>query len=70
MPENLFGSGGVRGLFDWFVDACLAVLVGALALTAAVWLLKAIWPALAIAAGCVVALLAIVVAVRWWRNRW
>ena len=59
--------GGGRGLLDWLVEACTAVLVGALALTAAVWLLEAIWPALVIVAGCVAGIALVVWGVRWWR---
>lgn len=63
-------GGGGGGMFGWLVDACVAVLVGALALTAAVWLLGAIWPALAIVAGCLAAIAVIFLGVRWWLGRW
>lgn len=69
MSEDL-PSRSVRGLFDWFIETCLAVLVGALALTAAVWLLEAIWPALVIVVGCIAGIALVVLGVRWWRSRW
>lgn len=68
--RDLPGGGRGGGVFSWLVDACMAVLAGALALTAAVWLLDAIWPALAIVAGCVAAIALVVVGVRWWSQRW
>lgn len=50
---------------DRLVGACVSVLVGALALYGAVWLLRAIWPELAIVALCGAA---IVGAIGWWRG--
>lgn len=54
----------------WFFETCMTVLIGALALTAAVWLFDTIWPALIIVAGCLVAIAGIVLLVRWWLGRW
>jgi asparagine N-glycosylation enzyme membrane subunit Stt3 len=51
---------------DRLVGACFSVLLGALALYAAVWLLQAIWPALLMVvfvASCIVGLVAL------WRMR-
>lgn len=67
---NHLPGGTGRGVLGWLVEACMAVLVGALALTAAVWLLEAIWPALVIVAGCVAGITVIVLGVRWWLGRW
>lgn len=70
MPMTSPSPGGGRGVVGWLLEACLAVLAGALALTAAVWLLEAIWPALAVVAGCIVGILLIWWGVRWWWGRW
>ena len=61
---------GPESLLDRLVGWCVAVLVGALALTGAVWLLQDIWPALAIIGGCVVLVAGLVLGVRWWLGRW
>jgi undecaprenyl pyrophosphate phosphatase UppP len=69
VTSRLTGGGG-RDPFEWFLDMCVMLFAGVLALTAAVRLLDAIWPALAIVAGCVAGIVAIVVVVRWWLGRW
>ena len=51
---------------DRLLDACVTVLVGALTLYGAVWLLRAIWPELVVVA---VVTGAIVVLISWWRGR-
>lgn len=68
--SSLQPPGGRKGLATWVLDTCLAVLGGALALTAAVWLLQSIWPALAMVGGCVTGIAAMWVGIRWWLSRW
>lgn len=51
---------------DRLVGACVSVLIGALALYGAVWLLRAIWPELTIVA---LSATAIVGVFSWWRSR-
>lgn len=56
-----------RRLGDRLLDVCFSVLIGALALYGAVWLLRAVWPELvmvAVVGGCVIGLVA------WWRGRY
>lgn len=55
-----------RSLLDRLVDVCISVLIGALALYGAMWLLRAIWPDLLLVAG---SLAGIVGLVTWWRTR-
>lgn len=51
---------------DRLVGACISVLIGALALYGAIWLLRAIWPELVIVG---MSLAGIVGLTRWWRGR-
>lgn len=53
-------------LADRLVEACVTVLIGALALYGAVWLLRAIWPELVIVAFVSATIYGLIV---WLRNR-
>lgn len=53
----------------WFLSTCIAVLIGAVALSVAIHLIAAIWVWLALGIGLVVILGTGAQLVAWWRRR-
>lgn len=53
----------------WFVSACFTILAGAVALVAAVHLVRAIWIWLAVGIAVVMLVAGAVQVVLWWRRR-
>jgi len=51
---------------DRLVGACISVLIGAMALYGAIWLLRAIWPELLVVGA---SLASIVGLIGWWNSR-
>ena len=61
---------GPTSLLQRLLLACVTVLLAALALQRATQILRDIWPTLAVAAGVVVGVWAVVMFVRWYRDGW
>jgi hypothetical protein len=57
-------------LLDRLVGACVTVLIGALALYGAVWLLRAIWPDLVIVAIITASIWGLIVWLKNYHSRW